>query len=63
MTGIIDKISGRVKKTVGELTGDESTRRQGAREERKGEVHDEADAAERVLVDKRQEEANLERKT
>jgi uncharacterized protein YjbJ (UPF0337 family) len=60
---IIDKISGRAKQAAGDLLGDEKTRRQGVREERKGEVKDQADAAERKASAKRQEAADLERKT
>jgi len=61
--GITDKISGRVKKTVGELTDDEGTRKQGVREERKGEAKDEAADAEREASEKRSEAANLESRT
>lgn len=60
---ITDKISGRVKKAVGDLTGDSSIRREGAQEERKGEVREEAQQAEEEAVEKRREAANLERKT
>lgn len=63
MSGIADKISGRIKKTVGELVGDEGTRRQGHKEERKGEAADEAAAAEHEAVQKRQEQARLDRQT
>ena len=42
---IIDKITGRTKKAAGDLTGDSGLRRQGAREERKGEAKDELDNA------------------
>lgn len=61
--GLADKVSGRVKQAVGDLTGDDKTKRQGAREERKDEVEDEAAAAEDKATQKRQEQANLERKT
>lgn len=61
--GITDKITGRVKQAAGDLLGDEGTKRQGAREERKGEVKDEAQEAEAEATEKRQEAANLERKT
>ena len=60
---IIDKITGRIKKTVGELSGDEQTRAQGAREERKGEVAEQAEEAERRAAEKRLEEAELDRRT
>ena len=42
---IMDKITGRTKKAAGDLADDESLRRQGAREERKGEAKDELDDA------------------
>lgn len=60
---ITDKITGRVKKAVGDLTGDSSTRAEGTREERKGEVKDQADNAEQKASKKRAEAADLERKT
>lgn len=60
---IIDKITGRVKKTIGDLTGDEGIRKQGAREEHKGEAAEQAEEAERRAAEKRLEEAELERKT
>ena len=42
---ITDKITGRVKKAAGDLKDDPSMRREGAREERKGEAKDERDRA------------------
>ena len=61
--GILDKASGRAKKAAGDLTGDSKIRRQGAREERKGEAKDEAEEAEVEASEKREEAANLERKS
>ena len=49
---IIDKITGRTKKAAGDLTGDKSLRRQGAREERKGEAKDQLDNAQDKVQDK-----------
>ena len=60
---ILDKISGRTKKAVGDLTDDGSLKRQGAREERKGEVKDQLDNAQDKVERKAEEVANLERKT
>jgi uncharacterized protein YjbJ (UPF0337 family) len=60
---IIDKITGRAKKAAGDLAGDSGLRRQGAREERKGEAKDELDNAQAKAEDKAHEVANLERKT
>ena len=60
---ILDKITGRFKKAAGDLADDASLRREGAREERKGEAKEElADAHERADA-KAEEVANLERKT
>ena len=42
---ILDKITGRAKKAAGDLAGDASLQRQGAREERKGEAKDQLDNA------------------
>ena len=60
---ITDKVTGRVKQAIGDLTGDESTHRQGRQEERKGEVKDQAARAEEQASRKRAEAADLERKT
>jgi uncharacterized protein YjbJ (UPF0337 family) len=60
---IIDKITGRTKKAAGDLTDDASLRRQGAREERKGEAKDELDNAQEKTARKANEVADLERKT
>jgi len=60
---LLDKILGRTKKTVGEAVDDPSLRREGSREERKGEAKDEL-AANQERADRNAEEvANLERKT
>jgi uncharacterized protein YjbJ (UPF0337 family) len=60
---IIDKITGRAKKAAGDLAGDPSLRRKGAREERKGEAKDELDDAHAKADAKAEEVADLERKT
>ncbi len=58
-----DKISGRIKKAVGDLTDDASLRREGRTEERKGEAKDEL-AREQERADRKADEvADLERKT
>jgi uncharacterized protein YjbJ (UPF0337 family) len=47
--GLMDKITGRGKKAVGELADDPSLKRQGTNEERKGEAKEElADAQDRA---------------
>ena len=60
---ITDKITGRVKKAVGDLTDDPSTRREGGQEERKGEAKEELDRAHERADAKAEEVADLERKT
>ena len=61
--GITDKITGRVKKAAGDLADDPSLRREGAKEERKGEAKDELAAAHEKTDRKAEEVADLERKT
>ena len=60
---ITDKITGRLKKAAGDLTDDPSTRRQGAREEHKGEAKEDLDRAHEHADRKAEEVADLERKT
>jgi uncharacterized protein YjbJ (UPF0337 family) len=59
----LDKISGRVKKTAGEALGDESLRRQGGREERKGEAKEELNRDAERTQRRAEEVASLERRT
>ena len=61
--GLMDKITGRTKKAVGDLTGDSSTRREGQKEEKKGEVKDQAAKAQDSADAKKQEAADLDRQT
>ena len=60
---ILDKITGRAKKAAGDVSGDSSLRREGAREERKGEAKDQLDRAQERVEDKAAEVSDLERKT
>jgi uncharacterized protein YjbJ (UPF0337 family) len=60
---LTDKITGRIKKAAGDLTDDASLRREGAKEERKGEAKDELAAAHEKADRKAEEVANLERRT
>jgi uncharacterized protein YjbJ (UPF0337 family) len=60
---IIDKITGRTKKAVGDLTDDASMRREGRQEERKGEAKDELARSQEKADRKAEEVADLERKT
>jgi uncharacterized protein YjbJ (UPF0337 family) len=61
--GLLDKITGRTKKAAGDLADDPSLRREGAREERKGEAKDELADAHEKADRKAEEVADLERKT
>ena len=60
---LIDKLTGRTKKAAGDLTGDRSLRRQGAKEERKGEKKEELDRAQSRVEEKAQEVGDLEKET
>ena len=61
--GLMDKVTGRMKKAAGDLADDASLKREGRKEERKGEAKDEL-ARDQEKADRKAEEvANLERKT
>jgi uncharacterized protein YjbJ (UPF0337 family) len=60
---ITDKIMGRVKKAAGDLTDDQSLKREGRKEERKGEAKDELQNAQEKADRKADEVADLERRT
>jgi uncharacterized protein YjbJ (UPF0337 family) len=60
---ILDKITGRTKKAAGDLAGDSSLRREGSREEAKGDAKDKLDDAQDKVAEKAQEVSDLERKT
>ncbi len=61
--GITDKITGRAKQAVGDLTGDADTKRQGRNEERKADAKDELARTEEKADRKADEVADLERRT
>jgi uncharacterized protein YjbJ (UPF0337 family) len=61
--GLKDKATGRAKKALGDLTGDKSIRREGSREERKGEKKEELNRAQEKVEEKSQEVGDLEKKT
>ena len=61
--GILDKLTGRAKQAAGDLADDPSLRRQGRREEEKGEKKEQLDRAQEKAEDKAAEVADLERKT
>lgn len=61
--GLLDKILGRGKKAAGDVTGDESLRREGAAQEREGAAQDRAEKHEELAAEQRQQaaEARVER--
>ena len=61
--GIKDKVTGRAKKAAGDVADDASLRREGSKEERKGEAKDELAGAQDKADAKADEVADLERKT
>ena len=61
--GIIDKITGRAKKAAGDIVDDPSLRREGRKEERKGEAKEELARTQDKADRKAEEVANLERQT
>jgi uncharacterized protein YjbJ (UPF0337 family) len=60
---IFDKITGRAKKAAGDLADDASLRRQGQREEAKGEAKEKMEDAQDRAAERAQEVSDLERKT
>jgi uncharacterized protein YjbJ (UPF0337 family) len=60
---ITDKITGKAKQVVGDLTDDPQKRREGREEERKGLKKDELERAQERADKKAEEVANLERRT
>lgn len=60
---LIDKLTGRAKKAAGDLAGDPKLRREGSREERKGEAKDQLVREQERTERKAEEVADLERKT
>jgi uncharacterized protein YjbJ (UPF0337 family) len=60
---IIDKITGRAKKAVGDVADDPSLRQEGRREERKGEKKQDLARAQERADRKAEEVADLERRT
>ena len=61
--GFLDKLTGRAKQAAGDLADDSSLKKQGRREEAKGEKKDELDNAQEKADRKADEVADLERKT
>lgn len=63
LMGMSDKISGRVKQAAGDLAGRNDLKREGRREERKGEAREELHRAQAAADGKAAEVRNLERRT
>jgi uncharacterized protein YjbJ (UPF0337 family) len=63
MSGLIDRISGRVKKAAGDLANDSNLRRQGIKDERKADAKDELAQAQREADERANEVAKLERES
>jgi uncharacterized protein YjbJ (UPF0337 family) len=61
--GIIDKLTGKTKQAVADVTDDPQLRREGLKEQRKGEAKEELHEAEDRADRKAQEIADLERQT
>lgn len=61
--GITDKVSGKAKQAAGDITGDDSTRREGVKEERKDEAQDQAARAEETAEHKEAKAERLEEET
>jgi uncharacterized protein YjbJ (UPF0337 family) len=61
--GLLDKITGRAKKAAGDLADDPSLRREGRKEERKGEAKEDLARSQEQVEDKAAEVSDLERKT
>ncbi len=60
---LADKITGRAKQVIGDLTGDKSTAREGRKEEAKGDAKDKLANAQDRVEDQAAEVSDLERKT
>jgi uncharacterized protein YjbJ (UPF0337 family) len=60
---LIDKVTGKLKQAAGDLADDPSLRREGAKEQRKGEKKDELARSQERADRKAEEVADLERRT
>jgi uncharacterized protein YjbJ (UPF0337 family) len=60
---MVDKISGRLKKTWGDITDDGKAKRRGRHEEQKGEAKEDLSRAEDKAQAKAEEVSHLERKS
>jgi uncharacterized protein YjbJ (UPF0337 family) len=60
---LIDKITGSAKRAAGDLADDPALRREGVKEQRKGEAKDDLARAERRAEEEADKVADLERRT
>jgi uncharacterized protein YjbJ (UPF0337 family) len=58
--GFLDRLMGRGKKAAGDVTGDDSMRREGMHQEQKGMAEDRAESAEEVAQEERERAAEHE---
>lgn len=63
MSGMVDRITGRVKQAAGDLADDPELRNQGVQEERKADAKDELARAQQEADLRAEEVARLERET
>jgi uncharacterized protein YjbJ (UPF0337 family) len=63
MSGLVDRITGRVKKAAGDLAGDSELHGQGVQDERKADAKDELAQAQQDADRQAEEVARLERET
>jgi uncharacterized protein YjbJ (UPF0337 family) len=63
MSEIQDKVTGKAKQAIGDITGDDELRNEGKLEEGKGEAKEDLDRAEDRADEKAAEVADLERRT
>jgi uncharacterized protein YjbJ (UPF0337 family) len=63
MSGLVDRITGRVKKAAGDLADHEKLREQGVRDEQKADAKEALARAQREADERAEEVARLERQT
>jgi uncharacterized protein YjbJ (UPF0337 family) len=63
MSEIQDKVTGKAKQAIGDITGDRDLQNEGQLEESKGEAKEDLDRADERADEKADEVADLERKT
>lgn len=63
MAGIVDRITGRLKRAAGDLSGDAELQREGVQEERKADAKEDLERAQRQVDRAADEVARLERES